>query len=132
MMCNYVWCKCQKTKTISISFQRILKTWVCIFSYYSPLFSPDILIHIHISTMTIIMFQLQILKNHSWYAIIQNHFNVEKYSPAWCLITAQMVDMKSVTSWWHTQCLRCLKLLFVWFDHNWPLSMKNHWCTYHI
>ena len=43
----------------------------------------------------IIMFQLQILKNSSlvlaWYAIIQNLFNLETCSPAWCLIIAQII-----------------------------------------
>ena len=35
--------------------------------------------------------------NHSlvlaWYTNIQNHFKLETCSPAWCLITAQMVDI---------------------------------------
>ena len=50
-----------------------------------------------VSSLNIIMFQLEILKNHSlvfaWYNIIQNHFTLETCFPALCLITAQMADI---------------------------------------
>ena len=47
-------------------------------------------------SLNIIIFQLQVLNNHllvlSWYVRNTNPFNLEIHAPAWCLITAQMVD----------------------------------------
>ena len=39
---------------------------------------------------------IQLIEEHHRYFRIggQNHFNLESCSPAWCLITAQMVDIK--------------------------------------
>ena len=31
------------------------------------------------------------------------------------------LSMKSITSWWHTQCVKCLILTYLWFGHNWPV-----------
>ena len=35
---------------------------------------------------------------------------------------SSLLSMKSVTRCWHTQCLKCLKMMFVLFDHNWPFD----------
>ena len=37
--------------------------------------------------------------------------------------------MKSVTTWWHTQCVKWLKLIFVWFDHNWLVLTSKPWLS---
>ena len=36
------------------------------------------------------------------------------------------VWMTGITSWWHTQCVKCLKLIFVWFD-DWPVLTSQPW-----
>ena len=63
---------------------------VCI-SRYTYLQSNSL---IFMSSLNMIMLQLQILNNHSliltWYAIIQNQFNLKTFSRAWCLITGDM------------------------------------------
>ena len=35
--------------------------------------------------------------------------------------------MKRDTRMWHTQCVRCLKQIFVWFYHNWPALTSRPW-----
>ena len=37
--------------------------------------------------------------------------------------------MKSITSWWHTQCVKYLKLIFVWFDHSWAVLTSWPWLS---
>ena len=47
----------------------------------------------------------------------------------WMLWYAGYVYGWKATRWWHTQCIKCLKLIFVWFSQSWPVLISRPWLS---